>query len=91
MLFNSDLDEWRKDRKIAHAYFNDKRFHRFCPKVTRNTMHNGLFPVLQEASKKGEIIDLQDVFQRFMFDTTCMIITGFDPASLRVGFPEVAF
>lgn len=37
------------------------------------------------------IVDLQDFFLRFMFDTTCMVVTGYDPGSLRTGFPEVAF
>lgn len=51
-LFNSDLDEWKKDRKLAHAFFNDERFHKFSPKVTRNTLEKGLIPVLEHVSKQ---------------------------------------
>lgn len=37
------------------------------------------------------VVDLQDVFQRFMFDTTFIFITGSDPRSLSTEMPEVEF
>lgn len=36
-------------------------------------------------------MDLQDVFQRLTFDTTCVLITGYDPGCLSVDLPDVPF
>ena len=32
--------------------------------------------------------DLQDVFKRFTFDNSCLMVLGFDPISLSVEFPN---
>jgi cytochrome P450 len=37
------------------------------------------------------VLDLQDLFQRFTFDATCVVVTGFDPGCLSIDLPEVAF
>jgi len=37
------------------------------------------------------IVDLQDVFQRFMFDITFIFLTGTDPRSLSIEMPEIEF
>lgn len=37
------------------------------------------------------MVNLQDLFQRFMFDTTLVIITGSDPQSLSTEMPEYEF
>ncbi|KAI8031953.1 Alkane hydroxylase MAH1 [Camellia lanceoleosa] len=37
------------------------------------------------------IVDLQDLFQRFTFDTTCILITSYDPGYLSIEFPDVPF
>ncbi|KAH0757243.1 hypothetical protein KY290_020736 [Solanum tuberosum] len=42
-------------------------------------------------AKEGIVFDLQDVFQRFTFDTTCILVTGFDPGSLSVDLNNIAF
>ncbi|KAF3544030.1 hypothetical protein DY000_02009145 [Brassica cretica] len=39
----------------------------------------------------GTILDLQDVFQRFMFDTTLVITTRSAPQSLSIDMPQVEF
>lgn len=35
-------------------------------------------------------VDLQDVFQRLTFDNICLLVLGFDPVCLSIGFPKVA-
>ncbi|KAA8530940.1 hypothetical protein F0562_005601 [Nyssa sinensis] len=90
-LFNQDLGMWREQRKLAHAFFNDQRFHQFTPKINQHTLEKGLVPVLDHASKHGTVVDLQDLLQRLMFDATCMLATGYDPGSLRIGLPDVPF
>ncbi|AED90533.1 cytochrome P450-like protein [Arabidopsis thaliana] len=46
----------------------------------------------QGFQKNGTVVDLQDVFKRFMFDTTLVTVTGSaDPRSLSIEMPEVEF
>ncbi|KAK3017204.1 hypothetical protein RJ639_007759 [Escallonia herrerae] len=91
VLFNSDHDEWRHHRKMSHSIFNDRRFHHFTPVINRCILEKGLIPILEQVSKEGLEVDLQDIFERFMFDATCLMLTGYDPGSLRNGFPSVPF
>ncbi|KAK3419135.1 hypothetical protein EUGRSUZ_H04860 [Eucalyptus grandis] len=90
-IFNSDSDMWRMQRRVAQVFMNDQRFHRFLAKTTRDKVENGLLRVLDELSQRGVAVDLQDLFQRFTFDSACRFVTGFDPGSLSVEFPEVPF
>ncbi|GFY80221.1 cytochrome P450, family 96, subfamily A, polypeptide 4 [Actinidia rufa] len=59
--------------------------------INQHTLEKGLIPVLDHVSKKGLVVDLQDLFERFMLDATCMLVTGCDPGSLHVEFPDVPF
>ncbi|ESQ38663.1 hypothetical protein EUTSA_v10029295mg [Eutrema salsugineum] len=38
---------------------------------------------------EGTVVDLQDVFGRFTFDTTIITVTGSDPRSLSIEMPQV--
>ncbi|KAK2978753.1 hypothetical protein RJ640_013028 [Escallonia rubra] len=91
VLFNSDHDEWKHHRKMSHSIFNDRRFHHFTPVINRGVLEKGLIPILEQVSKEGLEVDLQDIFERFMLDATCLMLTGYDPGSLRNGFPNVPF
>ncbi|KAF8411567.1 hypothetical protein HHK36_004122 [Tetracentron sinense] len=90
-IFNSDSDLWKTQRKTAHALINHQRFHRFFVKTTAVKLEKGLIPVLEHVSGLSLVVDLQDVFQRFTFDTTCMLVTGYDPGCLSIEFPDVPF
>ncbi|XP_030527458.1 alkane hydroxylase MAH1-like [Rhodamnia argentea] len=90
-IFNSDSDRWRMQRRVAQALMNDQRFHRFLATTTSDKVENGLLKVFDELSRRGVTVDLQDLFQRFTFDSACKFVTGFDPGSLSVEFPEVPF
>ncbi|GJN13774.1 hypothetical protein PR202_gb00517 [Eleusine coracana subsp. coracana] len=46
-----------------------------------------LMPVLADAADKGSVLDLQDVFRRFAFDTICKISFGLDPGCLDPEMP----
>ncbi|KAE8674475.1 Detected protein of unknown function [Hibiscus syriacus] len=50
-----------------------------------------LVPVMDHFAKRGLVANLEDIFQRFTFDSTCILVTGHDPRSLSVEFPEVLF
>ncbi|KAJ9670878.1 hypothetical protein PVL29_027051 [Vitis rotundifolia] len=90
-IFNSDSDLWRKQRKLAQLLINGRQFQQFLVKTTQNKVDEGLIPVLEHVSKQGLLVDLQDLFQRFTFDTTCKLVTGFDTKCLSIEFPRVLF
>ncbi|XP_021736652.1 alkane hydroxylase MAH1-like [Chenopodium quinoa] len=90
-IFNSDGELWKFQRKITRSLINHRRFIRFLVKVTYDKVQNGLVPILQHAYKDGHVVDLQDVFQRLTFDSTCLLVTGHDPGCLSLEFPDVPF
>ncbi|KAK4430632.1 Alkane hydroxylase MAH1 [Sesamum alatum] len=90
-IFNSDADLWRSQRKQARALITHERFRRFLIKTSWEKVEKGLIPALEHVSEKGVVIDLQDLFQRLTFDTTCILVTGFDPGCLSTEFPDVPF
>lgn len=90
-IFNSDSDMWRKQRKVAQALINNRQFRQFLVKTTQNKVEEGLIPVLEHVSRQDVLVDFQDLFQRFTFDTTCKLVTGFDPNSLSTEFPTLPF
>ncbi|KAL3527795.1 hypothetical protein ACH5RR_012451 [Cinchona calisaya] len=88
ILFATDLEEWRKQRKIVHGFFDHHEMRISTPKINHEIIQNGLFPVLDQVSEQGLVADLQEIIKRFMLDATCMIATGYNHGSLRVGLPE---
>jgi cytochrome P450 len=53
-------------------------------------VETGLIPILEHVSSTGIEGDLQDVFQRYTFDSICLLVLGFDPKCLSIKFPQVA-
>ncbi|KAL6555922.1 hypothetical protein OROGR_005210 [Orobanche gracilis] len=90
-IFNADYESWREQRKLARVLLTHKRFYRFLAETSRGKMEKGLVPVLETISLEKRVVDLQDLFQRFSFDTTCVLVTGYDPGCLSVDFPDVPF
>ncbi|KAI8536039.1 hypothetical protein RHMOL_Rhmol10G0224700 [Rhododendron molle] len=90
-IFNSDADSWRNQRKLARLLITHQRFHQFLVKTSQDKVEKGLVPLLDHVSKLGLVVDLQDLFQRLTFDTTCMLVTGYDPGCLSVELPDVPF
>ncbi|KAJ6678068.1 ALKANE HYDROXYLASE MAH1-LIKE [Salix viminalis] len=90
-IFNADSHEWKSQRKLAHSLLNHQQFQRFLVKSSWKKVETGLVPVLEHVAKQGSVVDLQDVFQRFTFDITSVLVTGFDPGCLSVEFPRVEF
>ncbi|KAL6977715.1 hypothetical protein U1Q18_026504, partial [Sarracenia purpurea var. burkii] len=90
-IFNSDGELWEKQRKLAQFHMGQRRFHQFLVKTSQEKVKKGLIPILEHFSKQGLVVDLQGLFQRFTFDTTCILATGYDPGCLSVDLPEVPF
>ncbi|CAL5323949.1 unnamed protein product [Camellia sinensis] len=90
-IFNSDSESWRSQRKLARLMVSNHRFHRYLAKTTQDKVDKGLIKVLDHVSKQGLVVDLQDLFQRLTFDTTCILVTGYDPGCLSIDLPHVPF
>ncbi|KAJ0040551.1 hypothetical protein Pint_26930 [Pistacia integerrima] len=90
-IFNTDSDLWRSQRKAAQMLMNHQRFQKFLVKTSLEKLEKGLVPILEHVAKEGKVVDLQDLFQRFTFDSTFILVTGYDPACLSIEFPEVPF
>ncbi|XP_022950284.1 alkane hydroxylase MAH1-like [Cucurbita moschata] len=90
-IFNSDSDAWKIQRITAHSLFRHHNFLQFLEKITVQKVKQGLIPILESVCENGSVLDLQDLFQRFSFDSTCKLVTGFDLNSLSLEFPQVPF
>ncbi|KAL7603770.1 hypothetical protein Lser_V15G19270 [Lactuca serriola] len=90
-IFNSDYELWKSHRKLINALISNMNFLRFIAKMNREKVAKGLIPVLDYVASTGVVVDIQDVFQRLTFDTTCMFVTGYDPGCLSVDFKDVPF
>jgi len=85
-IFNADGDTWRMQRKAASYHFNSRSLCNFIMKVVEETTDR-LLPILHHASERGSVLDLQDILQRFAFDTICRVAFGVDPACLEGSLP----
>lgn len=81
-IFNADSNQWKQDRTILHSLLKRESFEIFLQQVIKKKLENCLLPFLDDASKASAHVDLQDVFGRFTFDSTCTILFGFDPNCL---------
>ncbi|KAL5860545.1 hypothetical protein ACOSQ4_001841 [Xanthoceras sorbifolium] len=90
-LVNAEGDSWKIQRKIIHSVMKHSKFESALEKIIRGKVERSLVPVVEHVAKLGIEVDLQEVFQRFTFDTTCRMLLGFDPNCLSVEFPKVAF
>ncbi|GER35131.1 cytochrome P450 family protein [Striga asiatica] len=92
-IFNSDSDSWRSQRKAARALIGHRGFSERLSIVNLEKLEAGLIPVFETMvrAEKNRVFDLQDVFQRLTFDTTCALVTGYDPGCLSVEMPDVPF
>nr|VDD29940.1 unnamed protein product [Brassica oleracea] len=92
-ILSADMELWENLRKSNHAIFQHPDFLKLSVLVSSNTikLKESLIPFLDNAADEKTIIDLQDVFKRFMFETSSILMTGYDPMSVSIGMPEVLF
>ncbi|CAL1358145.1 unnamed protein product [Linum trigynum] len=80
-IFNVDGDSWKFQRRLLHSLLKNSEFEGHAVQTLVEKMRSTLLPVLD----RNEVVDLQDVFKRFMFDNMCLLVVGFDPQYLPVG------
>ncbi|KAI9217865.1 cytochrome P450 [Blastocladiella britannica] len=85
-IFNSDGDEWKKQRKTASYIFNVANFRDHMVQVFADHTHD-LCAVLDEAAASGRstegVVDLYDLLHRFTLDAFMEIGFGTSLHSLR--------
>ncbi|MFQ6630812.1 hypothetical protein Gotur_009925 [Gossypium turneri] len=88
-IFNSDMDLWKNQRIAAQGFMRHHLFHQFLLRTIRDKVEMGLMPIIDHAAKHGLVINLEDIFQRFTFDSACIFVTGYDPSCLSLELPQV--
>ncbi|KAJ1403743.1 Cytochrome P450 [Sesbania bispinosa] len=79
-IFNTNGDNWKFQRQVASHEFNTKSLRKFVEHVVDAELSDRLIPILTSASAtQDQVLDFQDILQRFAFDNICKIAFGFDP------------
>ncbi|KAF0896506.1 hypothetical protein E2562_024364 [Oryza meyeriana var. granulata] len=86
-IFNVDGEAWRHQRKMASLELGSVAVRSYAYKIIAKEVETRLMPVLDDAADRGTVLDLQDVFRRFAFDTICKISFGLDPCCLDKEMP----
>ncbi|KAK7411195.1 hypothetical protein VNO78_02627 [Psophocarpus tetragonolobus] len=89
-IFGSDSQLWKFHRTLLQSAFKEPSFHLFIHKTLMKKIESCLLPLLDHAWEQGVEVDLQNVFQRLTFDSSCSVILGFDPNCLSIESPENA-
>ncbi|KAF5207366.1 Cytochrome p450 [Thalictrum thalictroides] len=75
-IFNVDFEPWHAQRRMAHSLLTSKEFRNFISTVNLNLVQNELLPLLTLSAKKSSVVDLEDVFLRYAFDSIFTVIFG---------------
>lgn len=100
-IFNVDGDLWMFQRKMATLELGRTSIRSFAFEVVDDEIQARLMPLLSSFAcnyiTKGDdatntsVLDLQDVFRRFSFDTICRFSFGIDPKCLELSLPISEF
>ncbi|XP_050245150.1 cytochrome P450 94A1-like [Quercus robur] len=83
-IFNSDGELWKLQRKTASYEFNTKSLRNFVMENVTVEINTRLVPILTKASETQQVLDLQDILERFAFDNICKLAFNVDPSCLSV-------
>ncbi|WVY98135.1 hypothetical protein V8G54_030286 [Vigna mungo] len=90
-IFNVDGDTWRFQNKMAALQLNNNGVTFFAFEIIKSEIHHRLLPLLHSSTRNGSVLDLQDVFRRFSFDSICRFSFGLDPKCLEKSLPMSEF
>ncbi|KAJ8749538.1 hypothetical protein K2173_025733 [Erythroxylum novogranatense] len=90
-IFNIDGDTWKFQRQVSSHEFNTKSLRKFVETVVDTELSERLIPILSSAAANKQVLDFQDILQRFAFDNICKIAFGYDPAYLLPSLPQAEF
>ncbi|XP_059668287.1 cytochrome P450 CYP94D108 [Cornus florida] len=81
-IFNSDGDLWKVQRKTASYEFNTKSLRNFVIQTVSVEIQTRLIRILQDSARTNRVLDMQDVLERFAFDSICKVAFNVDPGCL---------
>ncbi|XP_043720857.1 cytochrome P450 94B3-like [Telopea speciosissima] len=81
-IFNSDGELWKLQRKTASFEFNTKSLRNFVMDIIKEETQSRLIPQLMRVADLDQIVDMQDVLERFAFDNMCKLAFNIDPGCL---------
>ncbi|KAJ7536088.1 hypothetical protein O6H91_12G056200 [Diphasiastrum complanatum] len=91
-LYTADEEDWKWHLKTARYQFVPKVLRDFCFDINKEFALKGAIILANAHVVQGtKEIDLQDIFTRMAFDSTCKIVCGVDTGSLSEGLPHVPF
>ncbi|GAU43035.1 hypothetical protein TSUD_12900 [Trifolium subterraneum] len=88
-IFNLDSNEWKQERTLLHSSLKRNSFKIFLEQNLQKKLANCLLPFLVHASKSEQILDLQDILERFTFDIAFTSFYGFDSNCLPNNLNEL--
>lgn len=84
-------ETWRQLRATASTIFATAKTRNDVIQTTLRLVHQRLIPLFQRAAKEGIVLDLQEVFHRYTFDSISNFALGFDPGSLSLDLAHNRF
>ncbi|KAL7130614.1 hypothetical protein ABFS83_13G146100 [Erythranthe nasuta] len=88
-IFNAESESWEIQKRTAKSLMHNTSFPDFVARTSWSKVENALIPILELASETGIEVDLQELFQRFAFDCSCITVLGHDPVSLCKELPHL--
>ncbi|KAI8524301.1 hypothetical protein RHMOL_Rhmol13G0140000 [Rhododendron molle] len=87
-IFNVDGDSWKFQRKMASLEMGSVSIRLYAFDIVGSEIQSNLIPLFSSVSgEKDSVLDLQQVFQRFSFDTIFRFSFGLDPKTLQLSLP----
>ncbi|XP_023732288.1 cytochrome P450 704B1 [Lactuca sativa] len=89
-IFNSDGENWRKQRKTASFEFASKNLRDFSTVVFREYSLK-LSSILSHAAFQNQQLDIQELLMRMTLDSICKVGFGVEIGTLAPNLPENKF
>ncbi|KAI3771918.1 hypothetical protein L6452_03090 [Arctium lappa] len=81
-IFNSDGEPWKSQRKTASYEFNTRSLRNFVMETAAVELQTRFIPILETAADSEQVVDLQELLERYSFDNICKVAFNVDPGCL---------
>ena len=81
-MVNTDGYLWKVQRRTYNIEFNTRSFRNLVVQTVQFETAARLLPLLKKCAQAGQVVDMQDVLERYAFDNICKVAFDEDPACL---------